>query len=356
MSEITANLTGSENQAASLEQIPSIVGSSPKKSIGLIAGFLGFMGLVALVVCRNPHPKDQALSSGNEALAVLPPSNVSGRTTVPFESIVTRPLDTRAGGESLLDIRRKSPMVIFNKQSSNGPGSQDTTTGRPGASSGIGLPMPRGFSPSLAYSVQASMLGERDNLICQGKIIDAVLETSINSDHPGMLRALVSHDVYGDTGGNVLLPRGSRLIGQYDSAVAKGQNRVFVLWQRVIRPDGVDVQLDSAGTDPLGGAGVEGSVNYHFWAMFGAATLLSVIGGAASTVGVNPADQNNSLSQYRENITNGLNNAAGSVLQQFTQIKPTIKVRQGVEIKVFVARDLRFDAALLGGQEYQVIQ
>ena len=271
--------------------------------------------------------------------------------------MVTRPTDSRIGGESLLDIRRKSPMVIFNKQSTNGPVNPDTTSGEEmAAPKDAGVPLPKGFNPSLAESAQASLLGDRDNLIAQGKLIDAVLETSIDSDHPGMLRALVSHDVYADTGGNVLLPRGSRLIGQYDSAMAKGQNRVFVLWQRVIRPDGVDVQLGSAGTDPLGGTGIEGSVNYHFWAMFGAATLLSVIGGAASTVGVNPLDQNNSLSQYRENITNGLNNAAGNVLQQFTQIKPTIKVRQGVEIKVFVARDLHFDPALVGGQEYQVIQ
>jgi len=261
-----------------------------------------------------------------------------------------------------MDIRRKSPMVILNKQATNAPANPDTmpggTTDRQNGQQNpsTGVPLPRGFSPSFAESAQSTLLSDRENLIAQGKLIDAVLETSIDSDHPGMLRALVSHDVYADSGGNVLLPRGSRLIGQYDSAVAKGQNRVFVLWQRVIRPDGVDVQLGSAGTDPLGGTGIEGSVNYHFWAMFGAASLLSVIGGAASTVGVNPLDQNNSLAQYRENITNGLNSAAGTVLQQFTQIKPTIKVRQGIEIKVFVARDLHFDAALVGGQEYQVIQ
>ena len=63
--------------------------------------------------------------------------------------------------------------------------------------------------------------------------IDAVLESAVNTDQPGMLRALVSEDIYGDTGRTVLLPRGSRLIGQYDSSAAQGQSRVFIIWQRV---------------------------------------------------------------------------------------------------------------------------
>lgn len=361
MSETSPNLSASSDAATALAQIPSIVGGSPKKSYGMIIAFLGVMTLVGLMVCRSPHPKETS-AAGNESTNAMPPAVATARTAVPYETVVTRPSESMTGGESLMDIRRKSPMVILNKQATNAPANPDTTpggttdrqNGQPNPSTGV--PLPRGFSPSFAESAQATLLSDRENLIAQGKLIDAVLETSIDSDHPGLLRALVSHDVYADSGGNVLLPRGSRLIGQYDSAVAKGQNRVFVLWQRVIRPDGVDVQLGSAGTDPLGGTGIEGSVNYHFWAMFGAASLLSVIGGAASTVGVNPLDQNNSLAQYRENITNGLNSAAGTVLQEFTQIKPTIKVRQGVEIKVFVARDLHFDPALVGGQEYQVIQ
>ena len=139
--------------------------------------------------------------------------------------------------------------------------------------------MPPGYRPSKAVGSHSTSLGDRELIIAQGKLIDAVLESAVNTDQPGMLRALVANDIYGDSGRTVLLPRGSRLIGQYNSDVARGQSRVFVIWQRVIRPDGIDVQLDSGGTDSLGQAGVEGKVNNHFWTMFGAATLLSVIGG-----------------------------------------------------------------------------
>ena len=170
-----------------------------------------------------------------------------------------------------------------------------------------------------------------------------------------MLRALVSEDIYGDTGRTVLLPRGSRLVGQYDSDAAQGQSRVFVIWQRVIRPDGIDITLDSGGTDPLGQAGVEGQVNHHFLTMFGAATLLSIIGAAASTVGVGAQDANNSLSTYRSSVSQGFNEAAGTVLGVFVRIKPTITVHPGAAIKVFVARDLYFDPTAVSANRVQVI-
>ena len=70
-------------------------------------------------------------------------------------------------------------------------------------------------------------------------------------------------------------------------------------------------------------------------------------------MGVNPGDQNNSLSQYRQNVTSGFNSAAGTVLGQFVQIKPTITIKQGEMIKVFVARDLYFDSTLLAGNGAQ---
>ena len=110
------------------------------------------------------------------------------------------------------------------------------------------MPMPQGYHPSKAAESRSTTLGDREFIIAQGKLIDAVLETAVNTDQPGMLRALVSNDIYGDSGRTILLPRGSRLIGQYNSDVARGQSRVFVIWQRVIRPDGIDVQLDSGGT------------------------------------------------------------------------------------------------------------
>ena len=83
----------------------------------------------------------------------------------------------------------------------------------------------------------------------QGTLIPAVLETAIDTDLPGYVRAVVSRDVRSFDGSKVLIPRSSRLIGQYKSGLADGQTRAYVIWSRLIRPDGVSVALGSPAVD-----------------------------------------------------------------------------------------------------------
>ncbi len=177
-----------------------------------------------------------------------------------------------------------------------------------------------------------------DLVIPQGTVITGVLETAINSDLPGLVRAVVSRDVRGFDGTKVLIPRGSRLIGQYSSGVALGQSRAFVIWTRLLRNDGVSVQLGSAATDPLGTAGLGGKVNSHFLRRFGAATLLSVITSGLDYL-VNTAQRGGSVTVGSPTQATQL---AGIALQRDIDIPPTIKVAQGTPIRVFVAKDLDF--------------
>lgn len=187
--------------------------------------------------------------------------------------------------------------------------------------------------------------------LAQGTLISATLETQIASDLPGMIRAITSQNIYSEDGSNLLLPRGSRLIGQYTSAIAQGQERVFVVWQRVIRPDYIDIQLNSPGTDTLGGAGIQADgTDRHFWAQFGNALLLSIMGAGTATLGVNDAqDQFNSSAAYREALSNSFSESAANSLESTGNIKPTIYINQGKKISVFVARDLDFYNELKSG-------
>lgn len=168
----------------------------------------------------------------------------------------------------------------------------------------------------------------------QGAMIAAVLETAINSDLPGFVRAVVSRDVRGFDGQAVLIPRGSRLIGQYRSEVALGQSRALVIWTRLIRPDGVTIQLASPGTDPLGRAGLSGEVDRHTLQRYGPGLLTTILSAAVSDRGSNQ-------------IVIGTAQAAGQALQP-EPIKPTVTVRQGAAIQVFVARDLDFGTVAPG--------
>ena len=170
--------------------------------------------------------------------------------------------------------------------------------------------------------------------VTQGTMIPAILETAINTDVPGYVRAVVSQDVRSHDGARVLIPRSSRLVGQYQSGLQAGQRRAYVIWQRVIRPDGVSVSLQSPATAFDGTAGLEGDVDNHFFSRFGSAMLLSVIGGLA-----NVASGGAGL------ILGGGQSAANTALQQDGQRSPTVRVRMGEPIRVYTARDLDFGQA-----------
>jgi type IV secretion system protein VirB10 len=142
---------------------------------------------------------------------------------------------------------------------------------------------------------------------------------------------VVSQDVRSFDGTRVLIPRSSRLIGQYQSGLQAGQKRAYVIWTRLIRPDGVSVALASPGTGFDGSGGLPGKVDTHFFQRFGSAMLLSVIGGLAS-----------SGSGGTSYVLGGGQTAASTALQQTGDIGPTIRVRMGEPIRVFTARDLGF--------------
>jgi type IV secretion system protein VirB10 len=199
------------------------------------------------------------------------------------------------------------------------------------------------LNPSSAPISFATHIAHPAETLAQGTMIWATLETRMVSDLPGMVRAVTSEDIYGEDGSRLLVPRGSRLIGQYTNAILQGQRRFFVVWQRIIRPDHIDIQISSPGTDPLGTAGVGAdSVNNHFFEQFSSAVLLSLIGAGASNIGVHPDDQFNSASAYREALSNSFNQSAQNSLRNTGVIQPTLKKNQGSLISVFVARDLDF--------------
>jgi type IV secretion system protein VirB10 len=168
--------------------------------------------------------------------------------------------------------------------------------------------------------------------VTQGTLIPAVLETAIDTDVPGFVRAVVSSDVRSFDGSQVLVPRSSRLIGQYRSGMAQGQKRAYVIWTRLIRPDGASVGLGSPAVSFGGETGLAGKVETHFFERFGSAMMLSVIGGLSALSGGATAIVVGGTGQ----------SAAAAAVGQSGQIAPTVRVRQGQPIRVFTAKDLDF--------------
>ncbi len=192
---------------------------------------------------------------------------------------------------------------------------------------------------------RTSIIGNRSTIMAAGTMIPAVLETPIDSARPGLIRAVVSDDARGFDGRHVLVPRGSRLIGEYQSEVRSGQNRVLVNWTRLIRPDGVAIRIGSPAADTLGGTGIPGRVNSFFFQRFAGAVLQSAL-----TVGVNLASRPGNGS-----VIVGLpSTAAGTIGQDLvpsSDLRPKITVKQGALVNVFVAHDLDFSGAPLPSRD-----
>jgi type IV secretion system protein VirB10 len=192
---------------------------------------------------------------------------------------------------------------------------------------------------STAERVQAGRFSNPATTVPKGTVIQAVLESALDSTRAGLARAIISRDVVGFDGSKVLIGRGSRLIGEYKADLTSGQSRAMIQWQRLMRPDGVIINLDSPSADPLGRAGVKGKVNGHFFAQYGGAILQSAL-NVGEQVAANKLAGSTAIYALpgiygTPTITNP-STATGNKTQ------PTLTVKQGTSISVFVAHDLDF--------------
>jgi type IV secretion system protein VirB10 len=207
----------------------------------------------------------------------------------------------------------------------------------------------------------ATHIGDLQRVIAAGKVIDAVLETAINTDLPGMIRAIVSRDIYSEAGKNILITKGSRLIGTYGSTIKFGQARVQIVWDRIIRPDGIDIKVASPGIDDIGRSGSAGDVDNHILRNFATAMMISMInigiaeyaeknGASASTSTTTTntdgsstnTDDSSPVDQAYDDAVNLMGDITKDVVDKTTDMPPTITVDQGTSLKVFVKQDLVF--------------
>lgn len=182
-------------------------------------------------------------------------------------------------------------------------------------------------------------------------VIPAILLTAMESELPGTIAAQVSQDVYDSpTGRYLLIPQGSRLVGEYANAIQYGQARIFVAWQRIIFPNGDALDIGAMpGADNIGEAGFHDQVDNHFIRLFGSALLMSAITGGI-TYSQNQGQNNtyNGNSQRAGDVLSAalgqqLGAATSALLEKNLSIPPTLKIRQGYGFNVVVVKDLTFE-------------
>lgn len=183
-------------------------------------------------------------------------------------------------------------------------------------------------APASPYVVQA------------GTVIPAALITGIRSDLPGQVTAQVTENVYDSpTGRSLLIPQGTRVIGQYDNGVGFGQRRVLLVWSRLIFPDGRSIVLErQPGADAQGYAGLEDGVDYHWGELFKAAALSTLL--SVGAVAGSSSQQNDLVQALRNGASDSVSQVGQKILERQLNIAPTLTIRPGFPVRVLVTRDL----------------
>ncbi len=321
------------------------------EGLGLAAGagialLLGGITFATMSGHRHPAPAPPA-PIGRQAAPV--PGNTAPPppprfAIAPVAPLIGRPVPDRPMPSPPMTDPAHAPVMVFDGTQAAVPQGGAASTpvpaaARPRAAAGGGendqFAARVGGDADVAT---AEHLSDPAATIAQGTLIPAVLETAIDTDLPGYVRAVVSQDVRSFDGRHVLVPRSSRLIGQYKSGLQAGQTRAYVIWQRLIRPDGVSVALGSPAVDFSGRTGLDGKVDGHFMKRFGSAVLLSVVSGlgALGSSGTSVV------------LSGGGQSAASVAATRDTAIPPTIRVPQGQPIRVFTAKDLDFSSVTNG--------
>jgi type IV secretion system protein VirB10 len=250
-----------------------------------------------------------------------------------------RPIPAAPSGPTLLQRRIAASSVdAGNSESSN-----------PLAAAGLAGKKLPGDVDSKPTSAQS--LPHPDTLMQRGTYIRCVLETRIVSDIPGFSTCLVTEPVYSFNGHTLLLPKGSKLLGSYSGGPTG--DREAVIWDRIITPTGIDVNMSSPGIDNLGGAGLPGYYDAHWGKRIGSALLISLLSDAFKYEAAEHGPRNTTISNglvtqtpFESNTAQTIQNLANQAVREAANRPPTVTINQGTVIYVYVTKDVDFSGVV----------
>lgn len=285
-----------------------------------------------------------------------PPIPVQQMPTGPhIPTLLERRIAAANGGNGVMSPTDAAIQAGFTPPSAaggaGGPGGAGPGGGFPGMAGAGGQMNPLGNS---AYSAKelpevssATPLQHPDTLMLRGTFIRCVLETRIITDIPGFTSCVVTEPVYSFTGKRLLLPKGSKVLGKYE--MEPNGPRVAVIWDRIVTPTGIDVNMASPGIDTLGGAGHPGHYNAHWGSRIGAAMLISLLSDAfkyeAAEHGPRQTEISNGVvtqSPFESNTADTVQQLANQAVQRQANRPATVTINQGTVLAIYVAKDVDF--------------
>lgn len=360
-----------------------------RKALGFLAGIIGLIMVMAYLMFRGtPEQKPKSARSGKENVVIpevpVAPEATAGEPLPPAQPIGVQPYEGTTSG---LPPLPPEPIQASPSYGGGGSGGSDAygipagagappppsllqrrmgvadASGGTGAG-GYGQDMGQGMAPGMpgqpaGAPVQveqekagsATFLQHPDAMMVRGTYLRCVLETHIVTDVAGYTSCIVTEPVYSFNGRNLLLPKGSKILGSY--AGEPDGPRVAVVWDRVITPTGIDVSMKSPGVDNLGGAGHPGDYDAHWASRITSALLISMLSDgfkyAAAKNGPPTVTVGNGFvaeSPFESNTAKAMERMANEAINKSMRRPATVTINQGTVVNVYVAKDVDFTNVL----------
>jgi len=217
------------------------------------------------------------------------------------------------------------------------PGLPGATSQLPGSSSSAGPP-----STSKPAPANLNLATGKGYTVFEGTLLESVLVNRLNGDFSGPVISMLSDDVYSQDRQHLLIPAGSKLLGETKQVDSFGQRRLAVSFHRLIMPDGYSVDLDRLqGLNQIGETGLTDKIDHHYLQVFGASIAVGLIGGLAQagtqTTGIGTVSASD---VYRQGVSSSLSQSSLHILDRFLNVLPTVTIREGHRLKVLLMQDL----------------
>lgn len=322
-----------------------------RKALVFLAGIIGLLAIMTFWLLSRTGD-DTEVAKPERQQAVVVPELPQDNTPPPIETVpdatdlAVPPLPVEPEGNAAAASTQPGPQ---------GPTLVDRRIGGTDGSATGGSSSVSTAAATRASESSAQNLGSPDALLVRGTYLRCVLETRIVTDIPGFTSCIVTEPVYSINGRNLLLPKGSKILGRYDQGADIA--RVAVVWDRVITPTGIDVSMQSPGVDGLGGAGHPGDYDGHWASKITSALLISLISdafqwaaaehGPPSTATIVGPGGTTVVEQPFESATaRSMERLANQALMRSANRRGTVTINQGTVVNVYVAQDVDFSGVL----------
>jgi type IV secretion system protein VirB10 len=319
-------------------------------AVVLLLLFVAYWMIQSATASREkPKPREEKVTVAEAPSAVaLPQLPRPAPVPPPARAIPLMPVPARTPPlpRESVQTPREPSLVQRRILAAEAGGADSPPTAPLPAPSGNGLPGSAGSEITTAQP-----LTKPDTLMQRGTYIRCVLETRIVSDVPGYSTCLVTEPVYSFNGHTLLLPKGSKVLGSYQKQ--QNQRRVEVIWDRIITPTGIDVNMKSPGIDNLGGAGLPGHYDAHWGERIGAALLISMLSDAFKYEAAKHGPTTTTISNgyvtqepFESNTARTVQDLANQAVREAANRPPTVTINQGTVIYVYVAKDVDFSGVV----------